>query len=286
MMGQFHSLYSGSISRCQQRCAQNTPSIALQSLYEHPLDRFGASAIATTGPAIALGGADLRPVRSPIDGAAVSRRIHECFQHQQRLRELFQPVALQPSPATRQNPRSEVRIMMAGQNQKTRIVRHQLQSVGAVRPTPADPLIARSTLERRRRKTQQPQPVPVHRRHVANRVADLAQRSKIVMLLHPLLEFTLPLAFDRCHRQRGVIHSCFPFQTAMPRSLNEFLPNVQLWTYLFILYYESAIDDFVLQYRLRICTFLNPNIIIECGFKVISKIFLGCSRSVNTIHEK
>ena len=86
--------------------------------------------------------------------------------------------------------------MMAGQNQKTRIVRHQLQSVGAVRTTPANPLIARSTLE--------------------------------------------------CHRQRGVIHSCFPFQTAMTRSLNEFLPNVQLWTYLFILYYESAIGNFAL----------------------------------------
>ena len=50
----------------------------------------------------------------------------------------------------------------------------------------------------------------------------------------------------------------------MARSLNEFLPNVQLWTYLFILNYESAIDDFAPQYRLRICTFLNPNIIIEC----------------------
>ena len=99
--------------------------------------------------------------------------------------------------------------MMAGQNQKTRIVHHQLQSVGAVRTTPANPLIARSTLERRRRKTQSPQPVPVHRRHLANRVADLAQRSKIVMLLHQLLEFTLPLAFDRCHRQRGVIHFLF-----------------------------------------------------------------------------
>ena len=32
----------------------------------------------------------------------------------------------------------------------------------------------------------------------------------------------------------------------MARSLNEFLPNVQLWTYLFILYYESAIGDFAL----------------------------------------
>ncbi len=98
---------------------------------------------------------------------------------------------------------------------------------------PADPLIACRTLERRRRKTQQPQPLTVHRRHVANRIADLAQRAKIVMLLHQLLEFTLPLAFDRCHRQRRVVHSCFPFHAAIPRSLNEFLPNVQLWAYLF-----------------------------------------------------
>ena len=111
---------------------------------------------------------------------------------------------------------------------------------------PANPLIARRTLKRRRRKTQQPQPATVHRRHVANRVADLAQRSKIVMLLHQLLEFTLPLAFDRRHRQRGVVHSGFLFQTAMARSLNEFLPIVQLWTYLYILEYESAIDNFAI----------------------------------------
>ncbi len=64
--GQFHFLYSSSISRIQQRCAQNTPSVALQSLYEHPLDRFGASAVAGADSAIALGGADLRPVRSPV----------------------------------------------------------------------------------------------------------------------------------------------------------------------------------------------------------------------------
>ncbi len=137
--------------------------------------------------------------------------------------------------------------MMAGQNQKTRIVRHQLQSVGAVYSAPADPLIACRTLERRRRKTQHPQPLTVHRRHVANRIADLAQRAKIVMLLHQLLEFTLPLAFDRCYRQRRVVHSCFPFHAAMARSLYEFLPNVQLWAYLFDSHLESAIGNFAIS---------------------------------------
>ncbi len=67
------------------------------------------------------------------------------------------------------------------------------------------------------------------------------------MLLHQLLEFTLPLAFDRCYRQRRVVHSCFPFHAAMARSLYEFLPNVQLWAYLFDSHLESAIGNFAIS---------------------------------------
>ena len=86
-------------------------------------DRFGASAVASACPAIALGGADLRAqfaarqVVPPCRAGSTNVSSTSSW-----LRELFQPVALQPPPRTRQNPRGEVQIIMAGQNQKTRIV--------------------------------------------------------------------------------------------------------------------------------------------------------------------
>ena len=74
-----------------------------------------------------------------------------------------------------------------GQNQKTAVVDDQLQAAITMAQIPADPAIARSTLQRTGRKAQQGNPLLLPPGHIPDGLADLRQCAQVMVLPHQLL---------------------------------------------------------------------------------------------------
>ena len=98
--------------------------------------------------------------------------------------EARRPVADQATRAQRQHPRAEV-TGRAGQEQESGVVGEKMQPVELHAEAPADPPVARGTLQRRRREHHQRQPLAAMMGDVAQRLADPRQRTEVVVRLHP-----------------------------------------------------------------------------------------------------
>ena len=151
---------------------------------EHKLGpRMFAIAVAAALAAEAAGTPDLDPVRGAVDGAVEAGWVDERFDEQQRVGEACRPVADQATRAQRQHPRAEV-TGRAGQEQESGVVGEKMQPVELDAEAPADPPVARGTLQRRRREHHQRQPLAAMMGDVAQRLADPRQRTEVVVRLH------------------------------------------------------------------------------------------------------
>src|ERR1700679_2322117 len=86
-----------------------------------------------------------------------------------------------------------------GQNEKTAVVDDQLQAAITMAQIPADPAIARSTLQRRGRKAQQGNPLLLPTGHIPDCLADLRQCAQVMVLPHQFLVARLFARTNRLH---------------------------------------------------------------------------------------
>jgi len=91
--------------------------------------------------------------------------------------------------------------MVLREDQKTRLIGDQVQPVVVVAKIPANPAIARATLQGRGREAQQCQSLRLVGGDIPQRVTDLWQRPQIVMCLHQRLEAVLFGRGDWAHDQ-------------------------------------------------------------------------------------
>ena len=161
-----------------------SPRAPAQGMDEHKLGpRMFAIAVAAALAAEAAGTPDLDPVRGAVDGAVEAGWVDERFDEQQRVGEACRPVADQATRAQRQHPRAEV-TGRAGQEQESGVVGEKMQPVELDAEAPADPPVARGTLQRWRREHHQRQPLAAMMGDVAQRLADPRQRTEVVVRLH------------------------------------------------------------------------------------------------------
>jgi len=81
--------------------------------------------------------------------------------------------------------------MVLGQDQKAAVIGDQVQTVVLMAEIPANPPIPRGALPGRGGKAQQGQPLVAPSRHIPQRVADLRQRSQVMMGLQQRLKTRL-----------------------------------------------------------------------------------------------
>ena len=77
--------------------------------------------------------------------------------------------------------------MPLGQDEKTTVIDNQLQAVLLMAQVPTNPAIPGSALQGRRGKTQEGYPLIAPSRDIPERLADLGQRTQVMMLLHQFL---------------------------------------------------------------------------------------------------
>src|SRR5277367_4696195 len=166
---------------------QQGASVGPQGLEEDPLGGLRQGAVPPAGAAESLRVPHVDPVRRPIHRPAKTLRVHKGPQQQHAMTEGGLPIARQTPWAERQNPRPQIENMPVGQDEKAAVVDHQLQAAVALAKVPADPAIARRTLEGRGRKAQQRHPFLPPGGDIPQRFADLRQGPQVMMLFHQLL---------------------------------------------------------------------------------------------------
>ena len=160
-----HSMsQAGSRSAAPSRAARPA-----QGMKEHEL---GPSVLAVAGAAAgeAAGCADLDPVGRAVDRAPEQRRVHEGLWPGELRDRPGRPVARQTARAQRERPRAEI-ARAAGEDQEARVVGHQVKTAELEAAVPADPAVARTALQRRRREHQKRHPAPPMVRDIAHRLS-------------------------------------------------------------------------------------------------------------------
>ncbi len=125
---------------------------------EHePGPRVRAVAGPTAGEAASA--PDLDPVGGAVDGAPEELGGDEGLRQKHVVTEASKPVADQTARAQREHARAEV-ALTAGEDQKACVGGDQMKTAERTAAVPADPVITRPTLQRRRREHRQRQPAP------------------------------------------------------------------------------------------------------------------------------
>ena len=77
--------------------------------------------------------------------------------------------------------------MPVGQDKKAAVIDDQLEAVILMAGVPSDPAITCNALQSRGGKAQKPHPLIAPEGNIPSRLADLGQRSQVMMLLHQFL---------------------------------------------------------------------------------------------------
>ena len=186
-----------SVGGQQRRAPQTRPRVGNQGTDKDQLRCVRRLAVTAAHAPVAAGAPEAPPVRGAVDRAGEARRIDERLQQHQRMAEARRPVRGQAPLAQPQQPRGQVGPMPPRQDEKTGVVRHQVQPVVLRAKIPTDPAVAHAALQRRRRKNHQPHPLAPPAPHVPLRLADLRQRPQVVVRLHQAPETPFLRALHR-----------------------------------------------------------------------------------------
>ena len=186
-----------------------------QGMKEH---KFGPRVLVVAGPAAgeAAGAPDLDPVGGAVDRAPEELGVDERLRQKQLVSEARRPVPHQTARAQREHARAEI-ALTAGEDQEARVVGDQVKSTELDAVLPADPAVARATLQRRSREHRKRQPAPPMVRDIAHRLAHPRNRAEIVVRLHQVAEAGLILRRHDVDRHLRKNHHGFPAPTAASR---------------------------------------------------------------------
>ena len=173
MLGTDHQFASSmAIARIEYGRAQAGLGAAHQRAHEHPFGLLCGGAVALAGAAKAAGIAHIGPVRCAVDGAVEVARIDKGLEQPQGVAKACVPIVRQSAFAQRQDARSEIAMMVLGQDQEARMVGNQMQAVVLEAKVPANPLIAGRALPGRGAEAQQRQPLLAPSRYIPQGVAN------------------------------------------------------------------------------------------------------------------
>ena len=198
---------SVSVDGMQRGARQARPRVGNQGADEDQLGSGRNAAVAAAHAPEAARAADAGPVRGAVRRAAEARRIDERLEQQQRMAEAFRPVRRRPPRAQRQHARRQVRHAPARQHQEAAVVREQVLAVVLGAEVPADPAVAGGALQRRRREARQRHPLAAPDRGIPPRLADLRQRTEVVVRRHQPLVAPLVAGRHGLHDHFAQIHA-------------------------------------------------------------------------------
>ena len=191
----------------QRGARQARPRVGNQGADEDQLGGAVRRAVAAAHAPEAARAADAGPVRGAVHRAVEARRIDERLEQQQRMAEASRPVPRQAARAQRQHPRAQVRHAPARQDQEAAVVREQVLAVVLGAEVPTDPAVAGGALQRRRREARQRHPLAAPDRGVPPRLADLRQRTEVVVRRHQPLVAPLVAGRHGLHDHFAQIHA-------------------------------------------------------------------------------
>ena len=198
---------SVAVGGVERGTGQARPRVGNQGTDENQLGSGRDAAVAAAHAPEAARAADAGPVRGAVRRAAEARRIDERLEQQQRMAETFRPVRRRPPRAQRQHARRQVRHAPGGQHQEAAVVREQVLAVVLGAEVPADPAVAGGALQRRRREARQRHPLAAPDRGVPPRLADLRQRTEVVVRRHQPLVAPLVAGRHGLHDHFAQIHA-------------------------------------------------------------------------------
>ena len=116
--------------------------------------------------AIALRRPQFGPAAGFIGRAPEQLGVHKTLRQPHRMGVARLPILRQPLETQPHHPRRQIGIMTVRQNQKTRVIGHQPQTLAALRFRPANPLLPMTQMFGCLAKDQQGEPLPAPGRHV------------------------------------------------------------------------------------------------------------------------
>ena len=133
-------------------------------------------------PFIALRRPQLLPARRFVTGGAKALRIDEGFRHLHRVTKVFRPIRRQPLANELQNPRGQIGpLARGGQHQKPGILRDQMPPLFDLARRPAQPLISKLEVKRRRTEDHQGQPLASILGDIPQHAADRSRVLQVVL---------------------------------------------------------------------------------------------------------
>ena len=199
-----------SVGGPQHRARQARPRVGNQGTDENQLRRVRRLAVTAAHAPVAAGAPEAPPVRGAVDRAGEARRIDERLQQHRRMAKARRPVRRQAPLAQPQQPRGQVGPMTPRQDEKTGVVRHQVQPVVLRAKIPTDPAVAHAALQRRRRKNHQRHPLAPPAPHVPQRLADLRHRPQVVVRVQQAPKTTLLSSLHRLNNDLAQLQPALP----------------------------------------------------------------------------
>ena len=189
--GEHHLRASMSIERVEHGLGEPGSRVRAQGTDEDELrGRYDIGVTPAHAP-VAAGGSHALPVRGAIHRAVEALRVDEGLKQQQPMAEARRPIRHHASLAQRKKARCEIGAPPTRQNHKPRVVAHQVQPVILHPLIPTNPGVTRPALPCRRGPAHQRHPLIMPAPDVPPCLADLGQRTEIMVRLHQVLVASL-----------------------------------------------------------------------------------------------
>jgi len=146
--------------------------------------------------------------------------IHKGFYQEEGMAKGVLPIRIEASSTQSQNAGTEIGSMSLGKDEKTAVISNQLEAAILKAEGPSDPTIPCRALPCAGGEAQQSQPLIAPEGHVPKGLADLGQRSQVMMGLDELLETRLFARTDGPDKDLLQIQKGYPRQSQTVVSYN------------------------------------------------------------------